>query len=47
MKYRRDLVPPYTDEYGKVGRIARALIYFDDGMSISASNAGWYDYDCE
>jgi len=45
--YRRDLVPPYSDENGKVGKIARVLIYFDDGMSLNLSNAGWYDYDCD
>jgi hypothetical protein len=47
ISYRRDLVPPYTDEAGKQGRVARALIYFADGMPIGASNAGWYDIDCD
>lgn len=47
VKFRRDLVPPFTDEHGKTGTVARALVYFEDGMPIGASNAGWYDIDCD
>ena len=43
--YRTDFVPPFDDRH--VGRIARALVYNDDGMPISMGNAGWYDFDCE
>lgn len=47
IKYRQDLVPPYTDETGRRGKVARALIHFEDGAPINASNAGWFDYDCD
>jgi hypothetical protein len=47
VRHRRDLVPPFTDENGRVGRVARALVFFDDGMPIGAENAGWYDVDCD
>jgi hypothetical protein len=46
-------VPPSVEDfYRKFGRppksnVVRALIYTDDGLPISQTNAGWYDFDCD